>query len=226
MIKNKNNNGIKPKDDGLLELIDVVPTLGEEANLQLASPDLVNYYKARKDRTIWLTEEITDTLYNVAQLIYEWNKEDNEKGLKVEERKPIKLIIASPGGDLFASYALVDMMKLSKTKIVCINLSYCYSAAALILIHGHEKVCLNNSYALLHNGASNFGNMDFNSQQEAQKNYSNIVKRLQDMIIEKTKIPKATLTKKLKQGDWYLDSKEQLSYGLVDRIVTDLDEIL
>ena len=33
MIKNKNNNGIKPKDDGLLEVIDVVPTLGEEANL-------------------------------------------------------------------------------------------------------------------------------------------------------------------------------------------------
>ena len=33
MIKNKNNNGIKPKDDSLLELIDVVPTLGDEANL-------------------------------------------------------------------------------------------------------------------------------------------------------------------------------------------------
>ena len=33
MIKNKNNNGIKLKDDDLLELIEVVPTLGEEANL-------------------------------------------------------------------------------------------------------------------------------------------------------------------------------------------------
>ena len=43
---NKKNNTMKPKND-LLELVGIDSNLGDEANLQLASPDLVNYYKAK-----------------------------------------------------------------------------------------------------------------------------------------------------------------------------------
>lgn len=221
---NKKNNAMKPKND-LLELVGIDSNLGDEANLQLASPDLVNYYKAKQDRIIWLTFDIDDSLFQYIQLIYEWNRDDEKNNIPVEERKPIKILISSVGGDLLATEALIDMIKLSKTKVITVNISYAYSAGAIIFLAGHERYCFSNSNALLHNGSTQIA-ADFNSLQEANKNYREMIKGIQDYIVERTTIPKATLTKKLKQGDWYLSAEEQVKYGLASSIVTDIAQII
>ena len=221
---NKKNNTIKPKND-LLELVGIDSNLGDEANLQLASPDLVNYYKAKQDRIIWLTFDIDDSLFQYIQLIYEWNRDDEKNNIPVEERKPIKILISSVGGDLLATEALIDMIKLSKTKVITVNISYAYSAGAIIFLAGHERYCFSNSNALLHNGSTQIA-ANFNDLQEANKNYREMIKGIQDYIVERTSIPKATLTKKLKQGDWYLSAEEQVKYGLASAIVTDISQII
>ena len=224
MINYKSNIN-KPNND-LLELVGIEPKLGDEANLQLASPDLVNYYKARKERIIWLTFDIDDSLFSYGQLIYEWNREDEQNKIPIEERIPIRIMISSSGGDLLSTEFFIDIMKLSKTPIITINLSYAYSAGAIIFLAGHKRYCFENSTALLHNGGISSGQSSYNELQEANKNYQAMIKKLQEYIIERTTIPKATLTKKLNKGDWWLSSKEQVEYGLASKIVDSIDEII
>lgn len=65
-------------------------------NLALPAPELVTYYRNLSNRTIWIDFEIDESCLEIERLILQWNKED--EGIPVEERKPIKLLIFSPGG--------------------------------------------------------------------------------------------------------------------------------
>ena len=61
----------------------------------------VKYYQDLVNRTIWINEEINgDLTYELIHYITKWNRED--KGIPEEDRKPIKLLFDSPGGELDA----------------------------------------------------------------------------------------------------------------------------
>lgn len=222
MINNKNN--IRNDGEGILELF-TADSVGPQANLQLPDPELVSYYKEVNNRTIWLTKEIDETLFEESKLILEWNREDEQNGIPVDERKPIFCLIHSYGGDLFSCRHFTDILDLSKTKIITVNVACAMSAGALIYISGHERYCFKNSTALLHLGSSSSGNTDFNNAQEANKSWKKMVDDMKNMIVERTKISKQLLGKRLK-SDWYITAQEQLEYGLCDKIVDDIDMIL
>ena len=74
------------------ELLVAVPRSVE--NLQLPNPELLQFYQDEKDRTIWIEGEIDESLFEVSKLILKYNKED--KGIPVEQRTPIKLLIFEP----------------------------------------------------------------------------------------------------------------------------------
>ena len=59
-------------------------------------------------------------LLNLVHYILKWNKED--EGKPIEERQPIKLMFFSPGGDLDINYTIIDVIHLSKTPIIGINI--------------------------------------------------------------------------------------------------------
>lgn len=67
-------------------------------------------------------------------MILRYNKED--KGKPTEERQKITLFINSPGGDLDATLAFVNLIELSKTPVITINAGMAMSAAGLILMAG------------------------------------------------------------------------------------------
>ena len=215
------------KNDGnLLELF-AEDNIGSQANLQLADPDLWLLYSGLQDRTIWITKEIDEDLYKYCQLIYKWNIEDAQKGIKPEDSVKIKIMISSPGGDLLALFCLLDTIKLSKIPVITCNLSYSYSAAASLLINGHKgyRYIMPHSTALLHNGSINSGYQTYSEAVAQNESYKKMINALQDNILENTEIPKATLTKKLKAGDWYLTAEEQIKYSLADHILTDISEL-
>lgn len=56
------------------------------------------------------------------------------------------------------------------------------------------------------------------------KNYEQQLNRLKDRVLEKTNITSRLYNQKLKE-DWYLDSSEQLKYGIVEAIVEDISEL-
>jgi len=137
----------------LLEMFDV--ELPPEATLQLADIQLVNFYKSYKDRIIWLDKDISENLFDEIKMILLWNREDEIAKIPVENRKPIKLMIHSYGGNLDSAFAMIDCMSLSKTPIHTYNLNACMSAGCLIFLNGHKghRYCMSLSTALIHEGS-------------------------------------------------------------------------
>ena len=191
-------------------------------NLQLPSPELLGYYRDEKDRILWVEGEISDeafSLFELSKLIISYNKED--KDIPIEQRKPIKIFINSPGGDLDATLAFVGLINISKTPIWTINTCWAASAAGLILMAGHRRFALPNTACLIHSGSGQLGG-SYEQTAEQMKNYKYIVDTMRDFILDKTKIDQKLL-KKNSQKDWYVYTDEMLDLGIVDEIVSDLD---
>ena len=202
------------------ELLVAVPQAVE--NLQLPNPELLQFYQDEKDRTIWIEGEIDESLFETSKLILKYNKED--KGVPVEDRAPIKLFIHSPGGNLDETLAFIALIGISKTPIWTINAGWAYSAAGLILMAGHKRFAIPNTQCLIHSGSGGVGG-SFEQAEAQMKNYKELVAKMREFILSKTTIdPK--LFKKKNASEWYISTEEMLANGIVDKIVTDLDEIL
>lgn len=191
-------------------------------NLQLPSPELLTYYRNLEDRVIWIDYGVDESILEVSKLIIYFNKED--KGVPVEQRKPIKLLLYSYGGDGQACFSLLDVIGLSKTPVHTINMGVAMSAGLLILLAGHKRFCLKTSTALAHSGSG--GASGTFEQTEAQmKDYKRFVDTMRNYIIDRTNIDTKTLNK-YKSKEWYLYSEDQVKYHIVDKIIDDIDEIL
>jgi ATP-dependent Clp protease protease subunit len=191
-------------------------------NVQLPSPELLTFYRNLEDRVIWIDYSVDETVLEVSKLIMHFNKED--KDVPVEERKPIKLLLYSYGGDGQACFSLLDVIALSKTPVYTINMGVAMSAGLLILLAGHKRFCLKTSTALAHSGSG--GTSGSFEQTEAQmKDYKRFVDTMRNYILERTKIDTKTFNK-YKTKEWYLYAEDQCKYGIVDKIVEEIDEIL
>ena len=191
-------------------------------NIQLPSPELLTYYRNLEDRVIWIDYGVDETILEVSKLIMYFNKED--KDVPVEQRRPSKLLLYSYGGDGQACFSLLDVIALSKTPVHTINMGVAMSAGLLILLAGHERLCLKNSTALAHSGSG--GASGTFEQTEAQmKDYKRFVDTMRNYIIERTNIDTKTWNK-YKSKEWYLYAEDQIKYHVVDKIIDDIDEIL
>ena len=208
----------------LLEMFDI--ELPPEATLQLADIQLVNFYKSYKDRVVWLDKDISENLFDEIKMILLWNKEDENASIPVENRKPIKLMIHSYGGNLDSAFAMIDCMGLSKTPIHTYNLNACMSAGCLIFLNGHKghRYCMPLSTALIHEGSG--GSRGTYEQVQAQnENYKKLMDMMKSNILQHTTIDTKTLNK-WKNKEIYLYAEDQVKYGLADYIVTDMSQVL
>ena len=191
-------------------------------NMQLPSPELLTYYRNLEDRVIWIDYGVDESILEVSKLIMYFNRLD--KNTPVEQRKPIKLLLYSYGGDGQACFSLLDIIALSKTPVWTINMGVAMSAGLLILLAGHKRFCLKNSTALAHSGSG--GTSGSFEQTEAQmKDYKRFVDTMRNYIIERTNIDTKTFNK-YKSKEWYLYSEDQIKFGIVNKILDDIDEIL
>lgn len=137
---------------------------------------------------------------------------------------PIRIKFNSPGGWLVAYQTLADVINLSKTKIIGINMGMAYSAAAFLLVACHERLALPKSRMMVHRGSGGiFGT--YEQTENSQRNYSAEVNEMIESFIKRTKLTKKELNKRM-NPDMYLSSKEALKYGLIDRIVDNIDDII
>ena len=99
-----------------------------------------------------------------------------------------------------------------------------YSAAAFLLIACHERLALPKSRMLVHRGSGgNFGS--YEQTESAQQNYREEVDEMIAAFRKRTNIPEEVLKEKM-APDWYLSAEMALKYGMIDRIITDITEIL
>lgn len=191
-------------------------------NLHLPDPELLNMYKNLEDRVLWIDDEICDYSLEYARYIMQWNKDD--KNIPVEERKSIKLLFFSPGGDLSVNNLLVDTISMSTTKIIGINCGMAASAACFIYLACHERYTFPNAQFLIHQGAGSFEGT-YEIVVSAIINYQREIENLGNFILSRTNIPEEVFEENF-STDWYLDANEALKYGLCSKIIESLDEII
>ena len=194
----------------------MIPTNLE--NLQLPSPELLSYYKNLEERIVWLDDEVTEFTLDIAKKIIDWNRED--KGKKVEKRKPIKIFFFSPGGALDVNNTLIDVISLSETPIWGINMGRCCSAAAYIYLSCHKRFMLPKSYFLYHQGSGAFSGT-YGEVCAQMADYQASIEELMAFMLEHTKYTEDELAEKI-VGEWYIYPDEAIEKGVCDEIVKDM----
>lgn len=131
--------------------------------------------------------------------------------------EPIKMVIASPGGDLDSTFLLYDTMKLIKSPIWTLG-RYCMSAAALLLAAGDERYLLPHARVMLHlpSGQLIGDAREWEIQQaEMQKYKDRIVSTLVDCGAKKSY---SEILRDIDRQFW-LDPEEAIEYGLADKVL-------
>lgn len=191
------------------------------ANLQLPDPTLRDYYRDEQERVFWVDDQIDEGLLDLVKMIIRCNHED--KGKSVEERIPIKVYIDSPGGDVCALWTTIKAIEISKTPVYTINYCTAYSAAADLLTAGHKRFAFPGTNIMVHSGSCMYAGT-VEQADNMKKYFDNLGKKVTDYFLAHTKV-EPRIYKKKAPYDWYLDEDEALKYGIIDTVITDIDEL-
>jgi len=132
------------------------------------------------------------------------------------ENPPIYLFINSEGGDYFAGLSAMDHIKNLGYPIYTVIDGMVASAATFISLAGEKRFMMKSSWVLIHQIRSWFGGMyTYEQLRDEMENSDNIMKSLNKMYSENTKIPKKKLDNFFKH-DLYIRIEDALEYGIVD----------
>ena len=198
----------------------------DEALVKMGMVDDIFYLRDLKQRKLFLTANIDQfSIGDITKHIMQYNAED--KGIPVEERKPILLYVASNGGDVDAGFELIDTILASKTPVYTINLGYQYSMGFLIGLAGHKRYAAQNAKFLMHDGS----NLIWNSGAKAQDQMEfqkRVEQRIKQYVIAHSNVTSEEYDSKLRV-EWYLFADEAKEKGFCDHILgvdCELDEIV
>ena len=195
----------------------------ELENLQLPDPSLIQFYEGIEDRIYWILGPIDDSLYELTKYIIAWNKEDNKKGLKVKERNPIKIVIASEGGSLEVQQTLTSIIELSKTPIYGIAIGICASAASMIYLSCKKRYATKNATFIFHQGGASDISGTYQQIAAFMENYAKDIENMSEFYKTHTNYEPEIIDEKLTGGDWYIDVDEAVENGIVNTIIKDLN---
>ena len=168
------------------------------------------------DRQIYLgeiTPEVGDAVDNGIRF---WNAVDDENRTPIEDRKPIRIYIDSPGGSLTGTFTIINSIEMSKTPVYCVNIGTAYSGGFFIFIAGHKRIAYPLSSFLYHEGSTETGGTAGQFANYAAF-YKKQLKQLKDIVLKYTKISEEKY-KEIQKDDFWLDANEALEYGVCDEI--------
>jgi ATP-dependent Clp protease protease subunit len=190
----------------------LIPMVIEQTSRGERSFDI--YSRLLNERIIFLGTPITDDIANlvIAQLLH-LESEDPDKD--------ISLYINSPGGDVYAGFAIYDAMQFIKPDIATICVGIAMSMGAVLLAGGAKgkRMALPNSKILIHQVWSPGGGQGQAADIEIRaREIINLKRRIEEILAEHTgqeidKIQKDT------DRDFFMSSEEAQEYGLIDRVL-------
>ena len=148
-----------------------------------------------------------------------------------DPKKPIYLVVDSPGGDVPSGLVLYDIIRLSKAPVTTIGMN-CASMATVILAAGVEKLCFPHTRMMLHLPSGSITG-DETEIAIRSKVLSDIKEELINCYLEcgvtagivrnKTRDRvKERITKDIEREHW-MTAPQAVKYGIVDRIVKPKD---
>lgn len=168
------------------------------------------------DNIILLTGEINDMMAEVviAQLLY-------LDSLGKEE--PVHIYINSPGGSVTAGLAILDTMRLVKSKIYTYCIGLAASMGAVLLSSGDKRYIVPHAEVMIHQPLG--GTKGQASDIEiAAKHISRTKNILNTILAENCHKPYDDVSRDTERDNWK-SAEEALEYGLVDMIISSLGEI-
>lgn len=194
----------------------------QSANYQLPDDSLLSFYEGIENRIFWVSDEISVYSLSLIHYILKWNMQD--KDIPVEERKPIKLLFFSPGGDLDVYRSLADVISLSKTPVIGINMGIAYSAASMIFLSCRERYMLKSSSLLFHCGSSTMSG-GFNEMVAAMEKYKEDISELSEIIQATSDYSIEEILQNM-TTDWYIDAQEAFEHGICTKVVESIEDII
>lgn len=164
-----------------------------------------------KERIIFIGGEITDALANsvVASLLY----------LDSISHDDICIYINSPGGSVSAGFAIYDTMQFVKSNVSTICIGMAASMGAFLLSSGSKgkRYCLANSDIMIHQPLGGAEGQASDIKIAADRII--ILRKRLNKILSKNTGQTLKKIEKDTERDYYLDSKEAVTYGLVDKVI-------
>lgn len=167
------------------------------------------------DNIILLTGEINDTLADIviSQLLY----------LDSINNEPIHIYINSPGGSVTAGLAILDVMKLIKSKVYTYCVGLAASMGAVLLSSGDERYIVPHAEVMIHQPLG--GTQGQATEIEITANHILHTKKvLNSILAENCKKSVEEIAKDTERDNWKT-AKEAVEYGLVDQIIEKLNNV-
>jgi ATP-dependent Clp protease protease subunit len=149
-----------------------------------------------------------------------FNRQDEQDGIPVEERVPIKIYIDSPGGDLIATFTMINSIRMSKTPVWTINIGAAYSGGFFTFIAGHKRFAYPLASFLFHEGSTGTSG-DAGKFRNFADFYKKELDNLKKVVLEYTDITEEDYEKHI-NDDWWFTAEEALKYGICDEITKEL----
>lgn len=203
-----------------MEKNSLVPYVIEQTSKGERSYDI--FSRLLKERIIFLSEQVDSASASVviAQLLF----------LDAEDPgKDIYLYINSPGGSITDGMAIYDTMQYIKSDVCTICVGLAASMGSVLLAAGKKgkRYALPNSEVLIHQPLIAGG--DLSGQTTEIKIYADhMVKtreKLNKILSERTGQPLDVIEKDTER-DNYMTAEEAKKYGLIDEIMTNINDIV
>lgn len=171
----------------------------------------------QKTRTIIISDEIDQKLAArvCTQLLY----------LQELSNDPIKVILNTQGGHVESGDTIHDMLKFVRPEIIMIGTGWVASAGIIIYLAAEKKnrFSLPNTHFLIHQPWGGVRGPASDIEIEARE-MDKMKKRLNTIIADATGQPLEKIEKDADRNYW-LDAKEAIDYGIVNKIITSVKEI-
>lgn len=171
------------------------------------------------NREIYLGGIDSTVADNVEAIIRFWNFVDESAGTPAAERRPIKMYINSPGGELQATFSIIDAMAMSETPIYTINIGEACSGGFFIAIAGHARFAYPHSHFMYHEGSVGMGG-DAHKFRNAADFYKKQLNQLKEHTLKFTNLTEEDYERIIKD-DYWLTADDALAIGVCDQIITD-----
>ncbi len=193
----------------------LVPIVIEQTARGERSYDI--YSRLLKDRIVFLGGPIGDEMANliVAQLLFLANE---------DPKADVHMYINSPGGSVTSGLAILDTMNFIQPDVATYIIGQAASMGSVLACSGArgKRYTLRNARNLLHqpllSGVMEGQATDLEIE---AKEMLRIRDRLYDIYVEATGQPRERIVRDLDRNKW-LDEKEMLEYGLVDKVLENM----
>ena len=191
--------------DGEQEIADVAKSLNPLDSMMLKHRTLTLFGEVNQDVSRRLAERLLALAY--------------------ESDDPITLYISSPGGHVESGDTIFDMIRYIKPVVRTVGTGWVGSIATHIYLapEKEHRFCLPNTRFLIHQPAGGFGGDASDIEIHARE----IVKtreRINDIIAAQTGQSLERVTEDTDR-DYWMSAEESVEYGLVGKVISDIDQV-